>query len=29
MKHKVEGVGDKVTGVFDRKAGQAGIETEA
>lgn len=28
MKHKVGGVGDKVTDVFDRKTGQAGIETE-
>ena len=28
MKHKVGGVGDKIEGVFDRKTGQAGIETE-
>ncbi|KAG9256071.1 uncharacterized protein F5Z01DRAFT_619189 [Emericellopsis atlantica] len=28
VKHKAESVGDKVEGVFDRKTGQTGIETE-
>ena len=28
VKHRVEGLGDKVTGVFDRETRQAGIETE-
>ena len=28
MKHKAGSVGDKVEGVFDRKTGQTGIETE-
>lgn len=28
VKHKVDGVGDKVSSIFDRHTGQAGVETE-